>query len=409
MSQRGVRSTGGDDPESYVHQMLRQIGEDSQAQIATAREALELAKDIASKVKKDNKESVEAMIPVLRSCVDAQVMAAGFFSSLPSTLSSDTASLSLGINTLPPIIKAYSSSWEAGTQVEGSEADHKVTAAPPKPKLTVRRIGGQVTTPTKAPEGKVQEHKGTGEEPESRSGIVERGTGDDERKESKGKGKEREERGSSAVGSLIVPDDDDNTSAVVLGVEVGDDLSVTDPFSEYEGSSSAYGSYGGGSYSVSLRHDPTGEVGEDESPFDYEDYAAESGLEYPSVFGTRTGAVVKRNEIAKVIGAMRSMGPRQTVASEPAAQKAHEAPLPRKTELPAAGASTPTTTTGATTAQRQGSTPISTQQSRVPRRVVATRVTRQIPSGSHSQYGSPPASSQGNDRPRGLLKAVRKV
>ena len=122
-------------------------------------------------------------------------------------------------------------------------------------------------------------------------------------------------------------------SAVVLGVELGDDLSVTDPFSEYKGSSSAYGSYGAGLYSVGLRHDPTDEV-EEESLFDYEDYAAESGLEYPSVFWTHTGAVVKCNEITKVIGAMRPMGPRQVAASEPAAQKAHEALPPCKTENP---------------------------------------------------------------------------
>ena len=144
MSQRRARAAGDDDPESYVHQMLRQIGEDSQAQVATAREALELARDVASKIKRDNEESVEAMIPMLRSCVDAQVMAAGFFSSLPSTLSSDTASLSLGISTLPPIVKAYSSSWEAGVQAEGSEAGRKATAAPPKPKLTVRVSGSGI-------------------------------------------------------------------------------------------------------------------------------------------------------------------------------------------------------------------------------------------------------------------------
>ena len=359
MSQRGTRAAGSDDPESYVHQMLRQIGEDSQAQVATAREALELARDVASKIKRDNKESVEALIPVPSSCVDAQVMAAGFFSSLPSTLSSDTASLSLGINTLPPIIKAYSSSREAGTQIESSEGDHKVATVPPKPKLTVRKVGGQVTTPTKGSGNKVQEHKGKDEEPGSKSEVTGRGTRDGERKEVKGK--EREERGSSAVGSLTVPDHDDNTSAMVLSVEPDDDLSAMDPFSEYGGSSSAYGSYGVGSYSAGLRRDPTDEV-EDESPFDYEDYAAESGLEYPSVFGTRAGAVVKPNEITKVIGTVRPMGPRQVAGSESAAQKAHEVPSPRKTESPVARVSTSAVATTATTAPGQGSVPSGTPQ-----------------------------------------------
>jgi len=304
--------SGDDEPESYVNTVLRQIGEESSRQVATTEEALKLAKNAVSKCTKDNRESVEAMVAVLRSCVDAQVMASGFFASLPSTLSSDTAALSVGVSTLPPIVRAYTSSRHIDPRSAGLNTTSGTTMATSRPKLSLKKLGRKSAPPTVSHADKQGKYKGKGKAWQL-TAVEE------------GEGTEREPP--QQEGSVA--------SAVVVGSTVDDDMYTQDPFSDYARSPSSYEHLSPGLSSVGLRQGASESVS-DGIPFEGGDYAMEEELTYPSVSIRHTGNVARLGSIGRDIyttGRIRA-GPSAHLQQQQQQQQQHQHKLPVRGSTP---------------------------------------------------------------------------
>jgi hypothetical protein len=110
MAPRNQKDKDGQDSESYEVIVLSQIAEDSANARRKQDEAIELISTSLPRFRGDDKETVESMIDMIRNAMRACVAASAFYAALPGVLSSDKSGVSLGTNTVPPVVRTYATS-----------------------------------------------------------------------------------------------------------------------------------------------------------------------------------------------------------------------------------------------------------------------------------------------------------
>jgi len=100
-------SGDAEDTPSYAQRVLSKLESDSTSIAASNERVVQELRSIVSKLRPEDSAQVESMLSVLETSVKAIVVAAGFYTSVPGVLGSESSAISLGTNTLPPLVRAY--------------------------------------------------------------------------------------------------------------------------------------------------------------------------------------------------------------------------------------------------------------------------------------------------------------